>query len=348
MIVDFDTATQSANGAPQTGKIEGSAAAAILLMLLDESDAAAILKHLDPTEIRALGKAMFATSSASEAQIDNALGRFVKSSQSVSSLASGAEPRIRKVMHEALGNVRADNILASIAPQSSAAALDILRWMDVPVIAKILSTEHPQVGAIILSVLTPPVAAEVLEGFDDAHQADLVMRAARLSSVSGDAIADLEAIMANATGGMSALPKMTFGGTSEAAKIFNNMKKGNMERVLKSVRKQDKRLGQEIEDEMFIFDNLNSLDAKGLGTVLRSVDASVLALALKGASPELSEKMLGAMSARAAESIRDDMAESGLVKRAEVDEAQKSIIAVARKLSDAGEIMMGSKGEDYV
>jgi flagellar motor switch protein FliG len=348
MSVDFETADEGAVSAPQLAKIEGSAAAAILLMLLEESDAAAILKHLDPAEIRALGKSMFATSAASEVQIDNALGRFVKSSRSVSALASGAEPRIRKVMHEALGNVRADNILASIAPQSSAAALDILRWMDVPVIAKILAVEHPQVGAIILSVLTPQVAAEVLEGFDDARQADLLMRAARLASVSGDAIADLEAIIAGANDCVSALPKLTLGGASEAAKIVNNMKKGNMERILKSVRKQDKQLGQEIEDEMFIFDNLNSLDAKGLGSVLRSVDASVLALALKGASPELAEKMLGAMSARAAESIRDDMAESGLVKRAEVDEAQKSIITVARKLSDAGEIMLGSKGDDYV
>jgi flagellar motor switch protein FliG len=329
-------------------KIDGSSAAAILLMLLDECDAAAILKHLDPAEIRTLGKAMYSTSTADELQIDTALGQFVTSSHSVSKLASGAEPRIRKVMHEALGNVRADNILAAIAPQSSAAALDIVRWMEVPVIARILANEHPQVGAIILAVLTPQAAADALQGLDDEHQTDLVMRAARLTSVAGDAIADLELILSNASGVQGALPKLNLGGAIDAAKIINSLPKANMDRVLRNMRKQDKRLGQAIEDEMFIFDNLNALDAKSLGTVLRAVDSSILAMALKGADPALAEKMLGSMSARAADSIRDDMAESGLVKRSDVEDAQKTIIAVARKLSDSGEIMLDAKGNDYV
>ncbi len=344
-LQDADTTPEPKTAAV---KIDGSSAAAILLMLLDESDAAAILKHLDPAEIRTLGKAMYFTSSADEAQIETALSQFVTSSHSVSKLASGAEPHIRKMMHAALGNVRADNILAAIAPQSSAAALDIVRWMEVPLITRILASEHPQVGAIILAVLTPQVAADVLQGLDDMHQTDLVMRAARLTSVAGDAIADLELILANASGGAGSLPKLNLGGAGEAAKIINNLPKANMERVLRNMRKQDKLLGQSIEDEMFIFGNLNALDAKSLGTVLRAVDANVLAMALKGADPALAEKMLASMSARAADSIRDDMAESGLVKRSDVEDAQKTIIAVARKLSDSGEIMMGAKGNDYV
>ena len=336
------------DGEVATPRVEGAAAAAILLMLLEENEAAAILKHFEPAEVMTLGRAMFAAAEASEEQIEVALDRFVSGSRAVSTFAVGADPRIRNVMNAALGNIRADNILAEIAPQSSAVALDILRWMEVPSIAAILESEHPQVGAIILSVLTPEVAAQVVEGLDEAAQTDLVVRAARLSTVPTDAIADLEAIVARASEIKGAQPKMRLGGTTEAAKIVNSLKKPTGERVLRTIKKRDKQLGQDIEEEMFIFDNLLELDAKSLGAVLRSVDAAALGLALKGASEMLVDKMLGSMSARAAQSIRDDMADRGLVKRAEVEGAQKTIIAEARKLAEAGEITLGAKGDDYV
>ncbi|MGB5077356.1 MAG: flagellar motor switch protein FliG, partial [Sphingorhabdus sp.] len=203
--------------------INGGSAAAILLMLLEEADAAAILKHFEPEEVRTLGKSMFDAASVSEAEIELALDRFVLGSRTISTLAVGADARIRNVMNEALGNVRADNILAAIAPQSSAESLEILRWMETPAIARILMSEHPQVGAIILAVLTPAAAASVLEGLDEALQADLVCRAARLSSVQRDAIDDLEAILTAATGTKAQKPGLRLGGKAEVAKIVNKM-----------------------------------------------------------------------------------------------------------------------------
>lgn len=333
---------------PAAPPIDGASAAAILLMLLQEQDAASVLKHFDADEVTTLGRAMFAAAEARESEIESALDRFVAGSRSLSTLAVRADPRIRKVMHRALGNIRADNILAEIAPQSSAAVLDILRWMEVPTIVNILASEHPQVGAIILAVLTPEVAGQALEQLDEPLQTDLVVRAARLRSVSSDAISDLETVLERANEIKAGKPKMKLGGAIDAAKIVNSLKKPTSERVLRTIKKRDKQLGQDIEDEMFIFDNLLELDAKSLGTVLRAVDAATLGLALKGASEPLVDKMLGSMSARAAQSIRDDMAESGLVKRAEVEEAQKAIIAEARKLAETGEITLGAKGDDYV
>ncbi|MEK6638622.1 MAG: flagellar motor switch protein FliG [Pseudomonadota bacterium] len=341
-------ANTEADGSAGVPPIDGAAVAAILLMLLEENEAASILKHFEPDEVLTIGRAMFAAAEASEGQIENALDRFVTSSRQISTLAVRADPRIRSVMFQALGNIRADNILAEIAPQSSAAALDILRWMEVPTIANILANEHPQVGAIILAVLTPEVAGAVLEGLDESAQTDLVVRAARLKSVSADAIADLEIIFERASAVKAGKPKLKLGGASEVARIVNSLKKPTGERVLRTIKKRDKQLGQDIEDEMFIFDNLLELDAKSLGAVLRAVDSGSLGLALKGASEALVDKMLGSMSARAAQSIRDDMADRGLVKRAEVEEAQKVIIAEARKLAEAGEITLGAKGDDYV
>ena len=328
--------------------IEGSAAAAILLMLLDESEAATILKHLGPEEVRLLAKAMFDTANANEQEIGQALDRFVTRSRDVSALAIGADTRIRTVMTQAVGNVRADNILAAVAPQRSAASLEMLRWMDVDAISALLASEHPQVGALILSVLVPDVAARAIETLDELLQADLVLRAAMLTSVPAAAIEDLEAVLASANIDGQRVAKQAIGGPSDVAKIMKKMPKQLSERTLRSLKKHDRILAQTIEEEMFIFENLRDLDKKSLSSVLRSVDAAQLAIALKGADEDMVDMCLATMSQRAAETIRDEMTEMTMVKRADVDDAQKSVMQIVRQMAANGEIMIAGGGEDYV
>ena len=336
------------DNAPVPAAIEGSAAAAILLMLLDESEAATILKQLDPDEVRQLAKAMFDTANASEQQIGLALDRFVTRSRDVSALAIGADMRIRTVINEAVGNVRADNILAAVAPQRSAASLEMLRWMEVDAISGLLASEHPQVGALILSVLVPDVAARAIETLDEVLQADLVLRAAMLTSVPAAAIEDLESVLASANVDGQRVAKQAIGGPSDVAKIMKKMPKQLSERTLRSLKKHDRILAQTIEEEMFIFENLRDLDKKSLSSVLRSVDAAQLAIALKGADEDMVDMCLATMSQRAAETIRDEMAEMTMVKRADVDDAQKSVMQIVRQMAAAGEIMIAGGGDDYV
>ena len=336
------------DNAPAMPAIEGSAAAAILLMLLDESEAATILKQLDPDEVRQLAKAMFDTANASEQQIGQALDRFVTRSRDVSALAIGADTRIRTVINEAVGNVRADNILAAVAPQRSAASLEMLRWMDVDAISGLLASEHPQVGALILSVLVPDVAARAIETLDEVLQADLVLRAAMLTSVPAAAIEDLESVLASANVDGQRVAKQAIGGPSDVAKIMKKMPKQLSERTLRSLKKHDRILAQTIEEEMLIFENLRDLDKKSLSSVLRSVDAAQLAIALKGADEDMVDMCLATMSQRAAETIRDEMDEMTMVKRADVDDAQKSVMQIVRQMAAAGEIMIAGGGDDYV
>ncbi|MDP3782033.1 MAG: flagellar motor switch protein FliG [Sphingopyxis sp.] len=334
--------------APPKPAIEGSAAAAILLMLLDENEAATILKHLAPDEVRQLAKAMFDTANASEQQIGQALDRFVVRSRDVSALAIGADVRIRTVMNQAVGNVRADNILAAVAPQRSAASLEILRWMDVEAISGLLAQEHPQVGALILSVLVPDVAARAIETLDEILQADLVLRAAMLTSVPAAAIEDLESVLASANVDGQRVAKQAIGGPSDVAKIMKKMPKSLSERTIRALKKTDKALAQAIEEEMFIFENLRDLDKKSLGSVLRSVDAAQLAVALKGADDDMVDLCLATMSKRASETIRDEMAEMTMVKRADVDDAQKTVMTIVRQMAASGDIMIAGGGDDYV
>ncbi len=336
------------DSAPAKSAIDGSAAAAILLMLLDESEAATILKHLGPEEVRQLAKAMFDTANASEQEIGQALDQFVTRSRDVSALAIGADTRIRTVVTQAVGNVRADNILAAVAPQRSAASLEMLRWMDVDAISALLASEHPQVGALILSVLVPDVAARAIETLDEVLQADLVLRAAMLTAVPAAAIEDLEAVLASANVDGQRVAKQAIGGPSDVAKIMKKMPKQLSERTIRALKKHDRILAQTIEEEMFIFENLRDLDKKSLSSVLRSVDAAQLAIALKGAEDDMVDMCLATMSQRAAETIRDEMAEMTMVKRADVDDAQKSVMQIVRQMAANGEIMIAGGGDDYV
>ena len=345
MVDDAAAAISSPRAKPA---IDGASSAAILLMLLDESDAATILKHLDPEEVRHLAKAMFETANASENQIEQALEQFVMSSRGVSALAVGADTRIRTVIHEAVGNVRADNILAAAAPQRSAASLEMLRWMDVDAIRALLENEHPQVGALILSVLVPDVAARAIETLDEGRQADLMLRAAQLTSVPAAAIEDLECVLANANADGQRVAKQAIGGPSDVAKIMKMMPKQLSERTIRALKRQDRALAQTIEEEMFVFENLRELDKRSLGTVLRSVDAALLAVALKGSDADMADLCLSTMSQRASETIRDEMAEMTMVKRADVDEAQKAIMQIVRQMAASGEIMLAGAGDDYV
>lgn len=346
--MDDATETAEAVAGPAAPGVTGAQSAAILLMLLDEAEAAGILKQCAPDEIKRLGSAMFSTMGASERDIALALDRFVGSSRALPSLSINAEPRIRGVISAAVGNVRAGNILAEIAPETSVPTLDMLSWMEVDAIASLIADEPPQVGAILLAVLRPEIAAQAIAGLDDARQADLVLRAARLTHVSADALEDLEAIVAEASAGASVAKPVKIGGRTEAARIVNSLARPASEKLLKSLKKRDRQLAQDIEDEMLVFGNLIDLGTKDLGELTRAVDAATLSLALRGQDVALVDKILGTMSARAAQSLRDDMADAGPVKRADVEDAQKAVIAMARALAEAGTIALGAQANDYV
>lgn len=348
MSDEVETEIDEPTPEPANSEMDGATAAAILLMLLNEEDAGELVKSLDPASVRRLSESMFRVANADEATIEAALDMFVERTRATSSMSVGVEPHVRSVLTHALGNVRADNILTDIAPKSSEAALDMLRWMEVETIANILKCEHVQVGALVLAVLTPETAARALAGFDQQIQADLLARAARLTKVRREAIEDLEHLLVDYAGRASAAPPMKIGGTSEAAQIVNRMRRADAQRLLTLMKQTDEPLALAIEGQMLVFEDLAELDAKSLGAVLRAVEGPVLTQALRGASPELLEQMLGSLSSRAADTIRDELAESPSAKRAEVEEAQRAVLAAARKLADAGEIQLGSGEDDYV
>lgn len=326
----------------------GTEAAAILLMMLGDEEAAEILSHLDPQEVQHLGSAMFDVADVSEEQVEGVFDLFMNKAKARTTIGFGAAPRIRAVMEHALGQERAETVLARITPPTRSRALDALRWMDAKTISGLIQREHPQIGALVLAHLETPIAADVLQMLPPEMQTDIVYRVARLETVTAEAIEELEEILVREVTRVSAAPAPVRGGASEVARIINNAKPGTDQRILRGLAKLDKGLAQRIEDELFVFDDLAGLDDKNMGILLRNIENDLLVVGLKGADEKLRDKMLSCMSQRAADTIRDEMEERGPMRLADVQEAQKEMIAVARRLADAGTIMLAGRGEDYV
>jgi flagellar motor switch protein FliG len=335
--------------AATTKSLTGSSAAAVLLMLFDEDEAAQILSRLEPEEVRQLGYAMYDVADVEVDEVNHALDQFVNKAKGRTTIGYGASQHIRGAMHKALGPDRADNMLAKITPPTRSNKLAMLKWMEPVEIAGVIEQEHPQIMAIVLAHLDAAAAAFVLQLLPPEVQDDVVYRVATLGPVSAEALDDLEQIFKGHAGQHRSGGTTTKrGGTTEAAAIMNNIRKDHEQRIIKALTKRDRVVAQSIEDEMFVFENLLAISEKDLGTLMRGVDSAILVVALKGASDMLRTKILGCMSQRAAQSIQDEMDERGPMRLAEVLEAQKEVIAEARRLGDEGTIMLGGKGDDYV
>jgi len=330
-----------------SGAFTGVERAAVLMMLVGEEEAAAILQKLDPDEVRALGAAMIAVADVSEEQMADVLDDFVGRARTRTGVQFDPKPQVEAVMTRALGPSRAEAVLARIVPQDTGGELDALQWLDPADIARIVEGEHPQIGAVLIANCDPSVAGQVLELLPDAIQPDLLHRVAKLGPVAPEAIATLKAVLA-AHGGRRTAPGLTLGGTREAARILQGARKATEARVMPKLFKLDKDVARQIEEAMFVFDNLLEMDDKNLGTMIRNVDGEVLVKALKGVDEAVRDRFLGCMSARAADGIRDEMEGRGPMKLAEVLDAQKAMIATARQLAKDGTIQIGAGEDDYV
>jgi flagellar motor switch protein FliG len=322
--------------------------AAVLMMLVGEEEAAAILQKLEPDEVRQLGRAMYAVADVSEDDVERVLDDFVDRARERTSIAFDPRPRIEAVMNKALGPEKADSVLARITPPEAACEIELLDWLDAPEIAAIVEKEHPQIAAVLIANLDPGIAGQVLELLPEAMQPEILHRVARLGPITPEAVETLKAVIAKRGTGGAKAAGLTLGGTREAAKILSGARKATEQRVMPKLFKIDKDTAKAIEEAMFVFDNLLEMDDKNLGTLIRNIDGEVLTRALKGVDEGARNRFLGCMSARAADGIRDEMEARGPMKLADVLEAQKTIIQVARNLAKDGSIQMGAGEDDYV
>ena len=322
---------------------------AILMMLLGEEEASEILKNLGPKEVQHLGSAMYSVQGLDQDTVNRVLDEFLDIIKEQTSLGLGAGNYIRNVLMKALGEDKAQSVLSRITPSSSDRPIEILDWMDARAISELIVDEHPQIIALIISYLDFSMGADVLNLLPDDLQPEIIRRIATLETVQPDALSELEDVMQRKFKANTTLRASQVGGVKAAAKIMNFTNQNMEARIMKHIGKDDKILMQSIQESMFVFETLILSDDKSLQTLLRNVETELIVLALKGADEALRDKLFSCMSSRAAANIMDEMEALGPVRLAEVQEAQKQIIAVARRLSDEGTIVLaGRGGDDFV
>jgi len=331
----------------EMSELTGTQRAAVLMLLLGEEQAANIIRFLSPKEVQGLGAAMVQVAALSQEAVNAVLDEFLAEIKRQTNLGLGTSDYVDKVFRRALGDDKAASVLGRINPGHGSKGLEILTWMDARSIADMIQAEHPQVLAIILSVLETSVAAEVLNFLPPDSRAEIMQRVASLEQVQPSAMDELEAIMKKQFSTNSSSKSSSLGGVKAAANILNQTKTALEAAVMSGLREIDPDLMQQIQDNMFTFENLVSVDNKGIAKIMANVEPDLMMKALKGASEAVKEKFLGSMSERARGMFRDDMEALPPMRLSDVETAQKMVMRAARKLADAGDLVLGG-GADYV
>ena len=328
--------------------LTGTQRAAVLMLLLGEQQAAEILRYLNPREVQALGGAMVSVADLSQEAVNVVLDEFVSTLKKQTSLGLGTGDYVEKVFKRALGEDKALSVLSRIMPGQGSKGLEILKWMDARSIADMIRGEHPQVVAIILSVLEYDVAADVLNFLPIENRPEIIQRVASLETVQPSAMDELEEIMQKQFSSNSSAKSSSFGGVKAAAKIMNFVKVDQESLIMNGLEKLDAELMLKIQDNMFTFENLSGVDNRAIQTLMRNVEPDMMMTALKGAPEYVKEKFFDNMSQRARVMFMDEMEAKGPLRITDVEDAQKAIMRIARKLSDKGELVLAGRGDDFV
>ena len=330
-------------------KLPGPERAAVLLLSLGEEAAAEVLKHMGPKEVQTLGSAMAEVQNIPQASVDSVLASFIEAIGDHTGLGVDSQNYIRSVLVQALGQDKANSLIDRILLGGDSNGLETLKWMEEKTVADMVRNEHPQVVAIVLSYLEPDQSAEILQLLPEGHRVDLLMRISSLDSVQPGALQELNQMIEQQVQGNANMQSASVGGVKTAANILNFVDTNMEGEIMEKLTEVDEELGQSIQDLMFVFDNLSTLEDAACQVLLREGASESLLVALKGADESMREQFFSNMSKRAAEMMRDDLEAKGPVRLSEVEAAQKEIVGIARRLADEGQIMLGGAGgEEFV
>ena len=325
---------------------QGLENAAILLMSLGEEEAAGVFKHLTPKEVQGLGETIAKMKAVTRERVDGVLQLFTDTAGAQSMLVSDTDEYVKAVLRRALGDDKANLLIDRILQGGDTAGIEGLKWMDAQSVGELLRIEHPQIVAALLVHLDYDQAADVLKTFPERQRNEVLVRIATLDGIQPSALKDLNEVMSKVLAGGEKMRKTSLGGVKAAAEMINMMGTSVETAVLDYIREADNDLAQKIMDNMFTFDDLEKVDDKGVQALLKEVQSESLVIALKGATPEMREKVFRNMSTRAAETLREDLESRGPVRVSEVEAEQKELLKVVRRLADEGQIVLSGGGDD--
>ena len=320
--------------------------AAIMLMSMGEEQASEVFKHLLPKEVQRLGETIAKLKAIPRERYEAVVENFLKLAEAEHMLVADSDEYVRSVLRKALGEEKASLLLERILAGNDVTGIESLKWMEAQAVAELLRNEHPQIVAAILVHLEYDQTSQILKLLPDRMRNEVLMRVATLDGIQPAALKDLNEVLSNMLSGSDRARKSQLGGVKSAAEILNMMGSSVETSVLDYIRESDGDLAQMIMDNMFTFDDIIKLDDKAIQMVLKEVQSESLVISLKGATPELRERIFKNMSSRAAETLREDLETRGPVRVTDVEAEQKELLKVVRRLVEEGEISMGGGSDD--
>lgn len=331
-------------------KLDGPQKAAVFLMAMGDDFTRNVFKNLSEYEIKLLGKRMASLEDTTIPvdMVQTVMDEFATLSSQVSGVTGKGMDYLKDALVAALGADKARPIMESISLATDTTAFSSLKGIDPLILVDYLKGEHPQTIALVLAHLDYAKAAQIIRELPEKLQPEIIFRMANLGMVPAAIIDDLDQVLRKEIEAMGSTESKKLGGVETVAEILNQMDHGTENNIFSTLEEMDAELAEGIRQKMFVFEDISTIDNRGIQTILKEITNEELALALKTASENMKGLILRNMSSRAAEMLQDDMESMGPVKLSDVEKAQQSIVRVVRKLEAGGKIVIGGKGGEDV
>ncbi|WP_047810938.1 flagellar motor switch protein FliG [Desulfosporosinus acididurans] len=332
----------------QAQPLTGIQKAAILMISLGSQNSAKIVQNLNELEIEKLTLEMSNVGKITPEQRDNVIEEFHQMCLANDYISYGGVDYAREVLERALGEPKANEIISRLASNLKMRPFDLVRRTDPKQLFSFIQGEHPQTIALIMTHLPVDKAATLLASLNQERQADVAKRIAIMGRTSPDVLKEIEKVLERKISSLAPTDYTSSGGIQNIVDVLNRTDPGTVKVVMDALEQDDPELAEQIKRQMFVFEDIITLDDRGIQMVLREVDTKDLGLALKGSNPEVVEKVMGNMSSRAGQMLREDMEFMGPVRLRDVEEAQQRIVKVIRKLEESGAIVISRGGADEI
>ena len=337
-----------AQQAPAVTELDGIQKAAILLITIGPEKAATVFKHLKEDEIEQLTLEIANTRSVSPTQKEAVLNEFYEVCLAQQYIAEGGIGYAKELLQKSLGDDKAAQVLGKLTASLQVRPFEFIRKTEASQILNFIQDEHPQTIALILSYLSPQQAAAIISALTPDKQTDVAKRIAMMDRTSPDVIKEVENILEQKLSSLVSQDYTIVGGVDSVVEVLNTVDRGTEKHIMENLEIEEPELADEIRKKMFVFEDILMLDDRSIQRVLREVENSELAVALKNANEEVQNVIFNNMSSRLADMIREDMEYMGPVRLKDGEEAQQKIVNVIRKLEDSAEIVISRGGGDEI
>jgi len=331
-----------------TSKISGLRKIAVFLMALGPNVSAGVLKHFNEAEIEKISMEIANTSRVERESLDEILNEFSAIHEAQQYMVNGGYDYAKEILEQTLGPQKAGDLMKRLRESSKIKPFTFVRDADAKQLVNMISQEHPQTIAFILSYLDSDQSAMVLSELPQEIQSDIARRIAVMERTSPQIIKGVESVMQERLSTIFQQDFTSAGGITAIVDILNNVDRGTEKLILEELEKEDAELAETIRQQMFIFDDIVNLDDSSIQRIIRDLDNNDISLALKGASEEVSSRIFKNVSKRAGEILQENMEFMGPVRLREVEEAQQRVVAVIRRLDESGEIIISRGGDDAI